>query len=82
MYVRTREDGMRTRWFTATDTAAMLLSTKVPAEGVFWLLFVLCSGYVLMLVFLDHQPAMESCKCRRDRGFVENASLKRESLEW
>ena len=33
-------------------------------------------------VFLDHQHATESCKCQKDRGFVENASLKRESLEW
>lgn len=36
----------------------------------------------VMLLFFDYQLATELCKCPRDRGFVENASLRRELLEW
>lgn len=51
----------------------------------FWFLLIIIflrSGCILILVLLAHQRATESCRCRRDRGFVENASHKRESLEW
>lgn len=45
-------------------------------------ILLLHSGCVLMFVSLDRQLATESCRCRRDRGFVGNASRKRESHEW
>lgn len=47
------------------------------------LLFVCCSLKICFrsFYFFDHQLAMESFMYLKDRGFVENASLRRESLE-
>lgn len=40
MFVRTKEDGKKTRWFIVTDMAAMLLCIKVLALGAVYYLFV------------------------------------------
>ena len=41
MFVRTREDGKKTRWFIVTDMGAMLPCIKVLASGAVYHLFVL-----------------------------------------